>query len=373
MMQSSELLAKLTPMDYSRRADKVRAVFPDTIDALLISHLTNVRYVTGFTGSNGLVLLTKDALIFITDGRYTTQSKEQLDAARVDAQIYVTRQGEGPMVFLEKVITPGMRIGLEADTLALAGANKYNEHFSDNTFVPTSGIVEQVRIVKEDGEVDRIRAACRVADDALEQVLPQLCEFPTEKEFAIALDRRMVDLGASGNSFDTIVACGVRAALPHAMPTEAKIEPGQMIVIDFGCIVEGYCSDMTRTVSVGEPDDRQKEMWDQVIESQRLGREIVRSGVAVSAIDAACRDYLRECGVDQYFTHSTGHGVGLDVHEQPWVRGAGTDNTQAGNILTVEPGIYVEGFAGVRIEDTLCVTEDGAEVLTCAPKNLVVA
>ncbi len=372
MTQSSELLAALTPMDYSKRADKVRAVFPDDIDALVVSHLTNVRYITGYTGSNGLVLLTKDSMMFITDGRYRTQSREQLDAAGVDADICVTTQGEGPMAFLEKGISSGMRVGLEASTLAWASANKYIEHFSDSHFVPTTGVVEQVRIIKEAGEVDRIRAACRVADDALALTLPMLKDLPTEKEFATALDRAMVDLGASGNSFDTITACGPRGALPHAMPSDTKIQPNQMIVIDFGCIVDGYCSDMTRTVSVGEPDAKQQEMYDLVIESQKRGREVVKAGIDVADIDSACRDFLKEHDVEKYFTHSTGHGVGLDIHEQPWVRAAGDETAVEGHILTVEPGVYIEDFAGVRIEDTLHVTHDGAEVLTTAPKQLVV-
>lgn len=373
MTKSSDLLSKLENMDYSARADKVRAYFPDGVDVLLISNLPNVRYVSGFTGSNGLIVLTRDDLVFITDGRYKTQSREQLESSGVQAQIIITGQGESPMSFLEKYISSGTKVGLEANSLSWAGANTYVEKFVNAEFVPTVGIVEKSRIIKETGEVDRIRAACAIADDALEFTLPMLLDLPSEKEFALALDRKIVDLGASGNSFDTITACGPRAALAHATPTDAKIEPNQMIVIDFGCIVDGYCSDMTRTLSVGEPDEKQRLMFDQVIESQRLGLESVKAGVPIASIDKACRDYLRQCGIEQYFTHSTGHGVGIDVHEEPWVRGASTEEALSGNVLTVEPGIYIEGFAGVRIEDTLHVTKDGAETLTCAPKTLVVS
>jgi len=371
MNQSSKLLADLQPIDYSGRPQKVRNVLSEDLDGLIISHLTNVRYLTGFTGSNGLVYLTRDSIVFITDGRYKTQSAQELGSAGIDAEIFVTSQGEGPLNFLEKKFSKNLRIGLESDTLSWAGANSYIDKFVDNSFVPTSGIVESVRMVKESSEVDRIRAACRIADDALAQTLPMLKEFPSEKEFARALDRKMVDLGAQGNSFDTITACGPRGALPHAQPSDAKIAPNQMIVIDFGCIVEGYCSDMTRTVSVGQPDEKQTEMFEQVIQSQSDGRKVVKAGVKLSEIDVACRETLAGFGVDQYFTHSTGHGVGLDIHERPWVRAAGQDSTQAGHILTVEPGIYIEGIAGVRIEDTLHVTEAGSEVLTTAPKQLV--
>ena len=346
MIESAKLLANLTPMDYSTRPQKIRDVLPADLDGILISHLTNVRYLTGFTGSNGLVYLNRDSLVFITDGRYTTQSAQQLEQSGIQADIFVTSQGEGPLHYLENILKGSLKIGLESETLSWSSANKYISKFSNSEFIPTSGIIESVRMVKEKSEVDRIRAACRIADDSLEQVLPFLKDLPS---------------GASGNSFDTITACGARGALPHAHPSDAKIAPNQMIVIDFGCMVDGYCSDMTRTVSVGEPDSKQQEMYDQVIQSQQDGSKIVKAGVKLADIDNACRKTLTNFGVEQYFTHSTGHGVGLDIHEQPWVRGSSEDVTQAGHILTVEPGIYIEGIAGVRIEDTLHVTKEGAE------------
>jgi Xaa-Pro aminopeptidase len=373
MSQSSDLLAALTPMNISPRADKIRAAFPDDVDALLVTHLTNVRYVTGYTGSNAMALITRDAMMFITDGRYKTQSAEELGAAGVKAEICVTYQGHSPNKYLEQIITGKMTVGLEADTLSWAAANSYQEHFAQSTFVPTSGIVEQIRAVKEPEEVDRIRAACRIADDALAEIMPRLKDRMTEKEFATLLDRTMIDFGAEAMSFDTIVANGPNGAMPHAQPSDRVIEPKQMTVIDFGCVVDGYCSDMTRTVSVGEPDERQQEMFEQVLDSQRLGREAVKPGVASGDIDNACRGYLDKQGVAEFFAHGTGHGVGLDVHELPYVRVINSETLKPGHIITVEPGIYYEGFAGVRIEDTLAVTEDGAEVLTTAPKTLVVA
>lgn len=373
MLDSEKLLQDLKQMDYSARANKVRQAFPDYIDALVITHLTNVRYITGFTGSNGLVLLTKEKMLFITDGRYKLQSTQQLHDGGVDAEICTTSQGEGPFEFLEKAISGVMKVGLESTTISWDSATKYINKFVDTEFIPTVGIVESVRKIKEPSEVDRIRTACRIADDALMQTLPMLKDFPTEKQFARQLDRTMVDLGADGNSFDTIAACGPRGALPHAMPTDMKVQSNQLMVIDFGCMVDGYCSDMTRTISVGEPDDNQIKMYDHVIESQRLGREFVKAGVKISDIDSTCRNYLVEQGVGQYFTHSTGHGVGLDIHEEPWVRSTGDETAAAGHILTVEPGIYIEDVAGVRIEDTLHVSDGGAEVLTCAPKTLLVS
>lgn len=358
-------------MNYQERIDKLVLAMPEDIDAILITHLTNVRYLTGYTGSNGTVLVTPDDVVFITDGRYQTQSKEQLAEAGVGATIYVTAPGHNNNSFLAKHIT-SQTIGFEADTLSYSAATAYMERFADATFRPTSNLVESLRIIKQPGEVDRIRAACRIADEALEEVKGGLKEFPTEKEFARTLDRKMIDLGAEANSFETIVACGTRGALPHAVPTDARIEPHHMIVIDFGCMVQGYCSDMTRTLSVGDVDDKQRQMYDQVMESQRRGREFARPGVTAGEVDSQCRDYLIEQGVAEFFTHGTGHGVGLDIHEAPRVGNKVDDILEPGYIITVEPGIYYAGSAGVRIEDTLHITSDGAEVLTTAPKDLVV-
>jgi Xaa-Pro aminopeptidase len=371
MATSQELLARLAPMDFSARIEAVRSQL-GSLDSLVVTHLTNVRYLTGYTGSNGTVVITKDSVSFITDGRYRTQSKEQLAQAGVDAEIYVTSPGQNNYSYLEKALSGLSSTGFEADTLSYSSAMKFINHFPSIDCEPTSQLVESIRIVKQPGEVDRIRAACRIADEALAEVSPMLTSLPTEKEFAEALDRMMKDLGAEGNSFDTIVACGQRAALPHAVPTDARIEPNQMIVIDFGCVVDGYCSDMTRTLSVGEVDHQQQEMFDQVMESQKRGREYARAGVTAGDVDDQCRSYLDEQGVGEYFAHGTGHGVGLDIHEAPRVGSNVSEVLEPGYIVTVEPGIYIEGVAGVRIEDTLCITDDGAEVLTSAPKELVV-
>ncbi len=371
-MKSTDLMANLQDMDFNARIENLRNSFPSDIDALVVSHLTNVRYLCGYTGSNGTLVITRDSIDFISDGRYSTQSKEEIQSSGIQAEIHITKQGQGNWDYLNELLKNVKVIGLEADTTTWSMLKAFESHFEGKDFFPTTQLVEKLRLIKQPGEVDRIRAACRIADEAFEEVKGYLAELPTEKEFAAVLDRKMVDLGAQGNSFETIVACGTRGALPHARPTDAKIEPNQMIVIDFGCVVDGYCSDMTRTVSVGELSGDQQKMWDQVIESQKLGREFVKSGVTTKEVDTKCREFLDSQGVGKYFAHGTGHGVGLDIHENPRVSQVSETKLEPSMIITVEPGIYIEGLAGVRIEDTLCVTQDGAEVLTTAPKELVI-
>ena len=216
--------------------------------------------------------------------------------------------------------------------------------------------------------------AARIADDALAKVRPRLAEGPTEREIALDLDFEMRRLGAAGSSFETIVASGPNGAKPHHRPSDRRIAPGELIVIDFGAIVDGYCSDMTRTLCVGEPATATAaRMVDVVAESQQAGVDAVRAGVEAKAVDEACRAIIAEAGWADAFLHSTGHGVGLDIHEMPRVSSLSTDTLGAGWVVTVEPGVYLPEFGGVRIEDTVVVTEEGCTVLTNAPKTLVVA
>ncbi|MFN8015183.1 MAG: Xaa-Pro peptidase family protein [Acidimicrobiia bacterium] len=372
MAGSKELISALTPMKVSGRVNRLRDVLPSEVDSIIVSNLVNIRYLTGFTGSNALAYISREDFILITDGRYEVQSSEQLRENDIDARIEITVQGNSPIEIISKYINQNENIALESNEITWASANNFIEKISRANFVPQSNLIEALRKVKEKEEIDRIRVACRIADEALEKTIPLLKDFPSEKEFAKQLDRAMVDNGAQGNSFDTITACGARAALPHAFPTDSKIQPNQMIVIDFGCIYDGYCSDMTRTISVGEVDDRQNELWQNVIDAQQMGVDYVKEGVLTSEIDSTCRTYLDQKSLADKFTHSTGHGVGLNVHEEPWVRSVEGVEVVAGNILTVEPGVYIEGFAGVRIEDTLAVEKDGAESLTSFPKFLSV-
>ncbi len=368
-------------MDVAARVDRLRGLLADagpdgsSIDALLVTHLVNVRYLTGFTGSAAMVLLTTDGMLFVTDGRYGDQSAEQLAAAGVDAHIHIGLTGAAQKDYLQTAAAGIPRLGLEADDVTWAQQRRFaTEWFPEAELVATEALVEDLRRTKDAGEVARMAEAARIADDALAKVRPRLAEGPTEREIALDLDFEMRRLGAAGSSFETIVASGPNGAKPHHRPGDRRIGPGELIVIDFGAIVDGYCSDMTRTLCVGEPaSPTAARMVDVVAESQRAGVDAVRAGVEAKAVDEACRAVIAEAGWADAFLHSTGHGVGLDIHEMPRVSSLSTDTLGAGWVVTVEPGVYLPEFGGVRIEDTVVVTEEGCTVLTNAPKTLVVA
>lgn len=363
----------LAPMDVAGRLDRLRERF-DGYDALLVTRLVNVRYLTGFTGSAAVLLVLRDGAVFTTDGRYREQSAEQLGAAGVHADIVVGATADAQRRALVDAATAAgvTRLGLEADGLTWSQQRGYAEAFAGTELVPTEGVVDGLRIVKEPGEVDRIRAACAIADEALGELLPTLHDRPTEREFALRLEFGMRERGATGVSFDPIVASGPNGALPHARPSDRRIERGELVVIDFGCVVDGYCSDMTRTVSVGEPSAEARRIWDTVLESQRAGCEAVAVGVECAAVDGASRRVIADAGWAEAFVHGTGHGVGLEIHESPRVASTSTGTLAAGHIVTVEPGVYLPGVGGVRIEDTLVVTPTGPVALTEFPKQLVV-
>jgi len=237
--------------------------------------------------------------------------------------------------------------------------------------VPAGPLVESLRRVKDAGEVDRIRRACAIADDAFQTLLPRLGSGLTEREFALELEFAMRERGASGNSFDPIIASGPNGAKPHHMPSDRVIGRNELIVCDFGCIVEGYCSDMTRTVSVGDPGPDARHVYEVVLESQQAGRALVAADIECSAIDHASREVIAQAGWAEAFSHSTGHGVGLEIHEAPRVASTASDTLLVSDVVTVEPGVYLPGIGGVRIEDTVVVGAAGAEPLTLTPKDLV--
>lgn len=365
-------LGTLPAMDVGARAGRVRATFAEAgIDALLVTRLPNVRYLTGFSGSAGIVALTPDALVLVTDGRYAEQSRAQLDEAGVTARVAIAPTADDQRSALLAAVDGCDRLGLEAHGVTWAQQRDYADWFAAHALVPTSDLVEAQRRIKEPGEVARIRAACSIADDALAELLPRLADGPTEESFALDLEVAMRTRGATRVSFDPIVAGGPNGARPHARPSPRPIARGELVVIDFGCVVDGYCSDMTRTVSVGDPGPEAVRLWETVRESQQAGRAAVGPGVSCAAVDAASRDVIEAAGYGDAFVHGTGHGVGLEIHEAPRVARTATGTLAPGSVVTVEPGIYLPGVGGVRIEDTLVVTDDGAAALTEFPKQLV--
>jgi Xaa-Pro aminopeptidase len=361
----------LPPMDVAGRAGRLRARLAEAgCDALLVTSLTDVRYLTGFTGSAALLLLLPDELVFVTDGRYRDQSADELGAAGVEARIEVRPTAEGQREVLTGAATGIGRLGLQAASVTWAAARRYGESwFAGAELVPTEGLVEQLRAVKDQGEVARIAAAAAIADAALHEVRPLLGDRPTERIFGLELDAAMRRRGADDVSFETIVASGPNGAKPHARPGRRRIVEGDLVVLDFGALLDGYHSDMTRTVAVGEPSDTQRRMLEVVGASQRAGLGAVAPGVACADVDRACRDVIAEAGWADAFIHGTGHGVGLEIHEDPRVSFSATGSLDVGHVVTVEPGVYLPEHGGVRIEDTVVVTSTGCRVLTAAPKT----
>ncbi|MDQ1429206.1 MAG: hypothetical protein QOK39_2682 [Acidimicrobiaceae bacterium] len=383
MMSVPPLTApSLTPMEVAERLPRLRTLLDGAgCDSLLVTSLTNIRYLTGFTGSAAMLLVLADQTVLITDGRYETQSAEQLAAAGVDVRTEIG-QGARQMEVAKQLVTgsgsaagsAAGRLGLEAAHVSWARQRFFaGEVFPGVSLVATVGVIEGLRRVKDAGEVARIARAGEIADAALATVRPLLAEGPTELAFGQALDFEIRRLGASGNSFETIVASGPNAAKPHHRPSSRRVERDELIVLDFGAVVDGYCSDMTRTVCVGEPTDEMQRVVDVVVASQAAGVAAVRSGVSCADIDRACREVIAGAGLAERFLHGTGHGVGLDIHEAPAVAATSSDTLARGHVVTVEPGVYLPGIGGARIEDTVVVTDDGCWPVTTTPKDLRVS
>jgi Xaa-Pro aminopeptidase len=357
-------------MDVAGRAGRLRTTLDAAgCEAVLVTSLTNVRWLTGFTGSAGRVVVLPDELVVVTDGRYGEQAQVELDAAGVDGRVAVGRNLAAQLDLLVELVAGIGRLGLEAEHVSWAAQQGYASAF-DAELVATTGLVEGLRLVKDAGEVARIEAAADIASEALAHVLPLLAEEPAETEFALALDTEMRRLGAEGPSFETIVAAGPNGGFPHHRPDARRIVEGDLLVVDFGALVDGYHSDMTRTITIGDPSPERAELLALVTEAEARGVATVRAGVDAKAVDAACRDHITAAGWGERFTHGTGHGVGLLIHEAPWVNATSTDVLGEGTVVTVEPGVYRGGLGGARVEDTVIVTSDGCRPLTKTPKDL---
>jgi len=358
--------APLPPLDVVGRTDRLRSAMGDAgCDALVVSDPTNIRYLSGFTGSAGVLVVRSDRLVLVTDGRYQQQAADQLTAAGVDAEVVVTR--DTPPA-LAAAVAGVATVGLEADHVTWDAQRRWAEAFGADP-VPTVGLVLGLRAVKDDGEVARLERAAAIADAALAEVRPMLTRRPTEREVARALEAAMLDRGAQGPSFETIVASGPNGARPHARPSDREILEGDLVVIDFGALCDGYHSDMTRTFAVGEPTATQQRMLDVVARAQVAGVEAVRAGVPCIAVDRACRAVVEEAGWGDAFVHGTGHGIGLVIHEEPRLSPESSSLLAPGHCVTVEPGVYLSDHGGVRIEDSLLVTATGSRPLTHSPHD----
>lgn len=352
----------------STRAQRLVERFDDAgVDLLLVSNLVNVRYLTGFTGSNGLVMVSAEDRAFLTDFRYTEQAGQEVG----DEFERVTVTGELLAEVAERLPAGPLRVGYESEHTTVAALERAREALPERvTLVGTRRLVEDMRAVKDEPEIELIAAAQAVADAAFEALLEAGVAGRTERELAIALEHEMRLRGASGPSFDSIVAAGPHGALPHAQPRDERIERGCLVVIDWGARVNGYCSDCTRTIAVGEPGPEAREAYELVLGAQQIGLDEVRAGGDCREIDRAVRDVIYGAGHEGHYGHGLGHGVGLEIHEAPTLSFRSEGRLEAGNVVTVEPGVYIPGRLGVRIEDLVVVGASAIRVLTGIPKGL---
>ncbi len=349
----------------------VEAVHEAQLDAVLVTDPTNLRWVTGFTGSAGMAVVGEGGLRrFVTDFRYLTQVEEQLDPAwtREIAQDGLEQVAGG-------LPDGAFRLGFDDATMSVKQHAKLAELVPEGVeLVPAGGMVEALRLVKDAAELERIRAAQRLADAALEEVLTRGLAGRTEKAVALDIEMTMRRMGAEGSSFPPIVAAGAHGALPHAEPRDVVIPEGTLCVVDWGCMLGGYASDCTRTFATSEGvDPRDEEVYATVLEAQLASLAAVAPGPLGKEVDAVARDVIAAAGHGEHFGHGLGHGLGLEVHEGPRLSRQGETALAPGHVVTVEPGIYVPGQVGVRIEDLVVVTPEGHEVLTGLTKELVVA
>nr|NNM91003.1 aminopeptidase P family protein [Bacilli bacterium] len=350
------------------RIQKIVGQFGElTIDAMLTFSFENRRYVTGFTGSSGFVLITDREVVLATDGRYVEQAKAQVNEVTV-----VEHQSRWMMTILEEAKRLGVkRIGFEADLVTYKTVEELKKVFAPLELIPVSGIIERVREIKEESELTIMRQAASIADQAFSHILGYLRPGLKETDVALELEVFMRKLGATGPSFDTIVASGPRSALPHGVASDRVIQSGEFVKMDYGCYYQGYASDITRTVVVGKPTDRHKEIYGVVLEAQLAGVAGMRAGLTGEQADSLARDVIVKAGYGEAFSHSLGHGLGLAVHEMPRVAQRSSDVLQEGMVVTIEPGIYLPGFGGVRIEDDVWLTGNTCERLTLSKKDLI--
>ncbi|HEV7451128.1 MAG TPA: Xaa-Pro peptidase family protein [Pseudonocardiaceae bacterium] len=360
-------------MAYPRRRAALRDRLREgELDALLVTDLINVRYLTGFTGSNGALLVhveSDERSVFCTDGRYRTQAQLQVP----DLRTVIERSSS--LRLAKEATEAGIgRLGFESHVVTVDGHAALAKVTGANLLVATSRPVEALRLIKDDTEVAALRAACAAADIALTGLLADggLRPGHTEREVARDLEARMVVVGAAGPSFETIVATGANSAVPHHRPTDVELRRGDLLKLDFGALVDGYHSDMTRTMVLGEPAGWQRELYDLVATAQAAGRAALRAGADVRDVDAAAREVIAQAGHGEDFVHGLGHGVGLQIHEAPALSQFGVGTLVAGMTVTVEPGVYLANRGGVRIEDTLVVSDGEPELLTQTTKDLVV-
>jgi len=349
------------------RRSRLKPFFEDNaLDALLFTNLTNVRYLCGFSGSEGALLLTRDHAWFLCDSRYTAQAAGEVTGAEI-------REFAAKYEAICALITDNrlLRIGFESTHTTVSDFRLLTERLSGCNLVGIGASLDAIRSCKDLGEIDLLGGVAALASASLEATLTSLKPGVKESEFGLALEIEMRRRGADARAFDFIVASGVRGSMPHGRASDKLLCQGEMVTIDFGAVKDGYHSDETVTVSLGRTCDRGREIHAVVKEAHDRAIAAVKPGIRCRDLDEVARSYIRQQGYADYFGHGLGHGVGLDIHEKPVISPRSDAVVEAGMVFTIEPGIYIPGFGGVRIEDTVAVTTDGCVILTQAPKDLI--
>lgn len=337
------------------------------LDAFLFSDMQNIRYIVGFTGSDGALLVGHRKTILLVDGRYTTQAGKEVQGAEV-------REYREKMEGISATVRDNdwKIIGLESAALTLEEYLKLRDKLADLEMKTPEGAFNQLRIIKDDDETDQIKKAADISSEALRLTLAGIKPGLAERDVAADMEWHLRRGGADSPSFDIIVASGENAAMPHAKPGSRTLEKGDFIVLDYGAVYRGYRSDETCTVALGQISEKQKKVYGIVKEAHDRAVEAVKAGVACEEVDRVARSVIEEKGLGKFFTHGTGHGVGLCVHEEPRISALSKSVLEAGMVITIEPGVYLPGAWGVRIEDMVLVEQDGCRVLTTAPKDLII-
>jgi Xaa-Pro aminopeptidase len=357
------------PINTTSRLKRLRQSLDTAgVGALLETHLPNIYYLCGFSGDSGALLIDPASATLFTDGRFTIQAKEETRGVRVHIHKGTLLEAVGDHLRARK----RQRVAIPPSRLTLAGWKALRKAAGGNLkWVAVDGLVENLRAVKDADEIERIRDAARLGSQVMEEAIRLIRPGVTELDIAAEIGYRMRRKGASGESFEAIVAAGPRSALPHARPSARRIGKNELVVLDLGAILRRYCSDLTRTVHVGKASARVRQWYHAVLDAQTAARDALKSGVTCGAIDAAARNVLQRKGLGRYFVHSTGHGIGLEIHEDPRIARDQKKRLETGNVVTLEPGVYVEGVGGIRIEDDALVTPHGAEILTTTPREFL--
>ena len=338
------------------------------LQSMLVTELAYVRYLTGFSGSNGLCLITPTKQFFITDRRYKSQAPQEVNSFK----IIIAKQSLFPLLAERKLIPIRSRVGFENQHISVANMNSLKKLLPTRRFIPATSILENVSAIKDDNEIELIRFAASISDKVFKKLLVLIRPGVRECDIAAEISYWHRKYGAECDAFDPIVASGERGAMPHARASEKIIRSGEMVVLDFGCCYRGYNSDITRTIAVGNPSAEMKKVYKIVFDAQKKAIEAVKSGVPARSIDSIARKHIQQNGYGRYFIHSLGHGLGVHVHDPLRVSAISATVLESGNVVTIEPGIYIPGRGGVRIEDDIVVRESGCDILTTSSKELII-